>query len=280
MTIMFTVGEFSRLARVSKRLLRYYDEIGLLKPVHTDKFTGYRYYSAEQMPRLNRILALKDLGLSLDQIQRLLSDRITTDEMQGMLLLKKAEIEQRVQEEIQLVRNIEARLEFLRSAEADGPFDVVIKQIPGQPALTVRTVFESLEAMAGLWGPIMSALPEKSGEGLFFGIMHSDGIEEGNVDVEIGRTITAKSHAPVPLQGGLQLRFHELPAVDTMATFAVQGPFANLLIAYSVIGTWAEANGFRFAGVPREVALQLPQRADGSDAIMEIQYPVEPVQQT
>lgn len=276
---MFTVGEFSRLARVSKRLLRYYDEIGLLKPVHTDPFTGYRYYSAEQMPRLNRILALKDLGLSLDQIQRLLSDQISTEEMQGMLLLKKAEIEQQVQEEIQRVRNIEARLGFIRSAEADGPFGVVIKQIPPQPALSVRTVLPSLEHMAGLWGPIMSALPQKLGEGLFFGIMHSDGIEEGNVDVEIGRTISAKSHAPVPVREGLQLRFCELPAVDTMATFAAQGPFANLLIGYSVIGTWAEANSYRFARVPREVALQMPQRADGSDAIMEIQYPVEPVPQ-
>jgi DNA-binding transcriptional MerR regulator len=278
-TIMFTVGEFSRLARISKRLLRYYDEIGLLKPVHTDKFTGYRYYSAEQIPRLNRILALKDLGLSLEQIQRLLSDRISTDEMQGMLLLKKAEIEQQVQEEIQRVWNIEARLEFLRSAETEGPFDVVIKQIPAHPVLGVRTVLPSLEEIAGLWGPIMSALPQKLGEGLFFGIMHSDGIEEDNVDVEIGRTITAKSHAPVPIREGLQLRFHELPAVDTMATFAVQGPFANLLIAYSVMGTWAEANGFRFAGLPREVALQLSQRADASDAIMEIQYPVEPISQ-
>lgn len=277
---MFTVGEFSRLARVSKRLLRYYDEIGLLKPVHTDKFTGYRYYSAEQMPRLNRILALKDLGLSLDQIRRLLSDQISTDEMQGMLLLKKAEIKQQVQEEIQRIQSIEARLQFLQEAEANGPFDVVLKQIPAQPVLSVRTIIESLEAMAELWGPILSALPEKIGEGLFFGIMHSDGIEEGNVDVEIGRTITAKSHAPVPVREGLQLRFHELPAVDMMATFAVQGSFANLLIAYSVIGTWAETNGFRFAGLPREVALQLPQKPDGSDAIMEIQYPVEPVHQT
>ena len=106
---MFTVGEFSRLAGVSKRLLRYYDEIGLLKPVHTHKFTGYRYYSAEQMPRLNRILALKDLGLSLDQVQRLLNDRISTDEMQGMLLMKKAEAEQQIQAELQRVRNIEAQ---------------------------------------------------------------------------------------------------------------------------------------------------------------------------
>src|SRR6185295_8996279 len=93
-TPMFTVGEFSQLAQVSKRLLRYYDEIGLLKPIHVDAATGYRYYSAEQMPLLNRILALKDLGLSLDQIQRVLSDNVSTDEIQGMLLLKKAEVEQ------------------------------------------------------------------------------------------------------------------------------------------------------------------------------------------
>jgi DNA-binding transcriptional MerR regulator len=272
-TIMFTVGEFSRLARVSKRLLRYYDEIGLLKPVHIDRFTGYRYYNAEQMPRLNRILALKDLGLSLDQIQRLLNDQISTEEMQGMLLLKKAEIEQQVQEEIQRVRNIEARLQFLQSA--DGPFDVIVKQIPVQPVLSVRTTLESLEDGVGIFQQIMRALPEKSGEGLYFAILHSDGIDEGNLDVEIGRTIPEKTHAPVPLHGGLQLRFHELPAVDTMATFVVTGPMANLLIGYSVIGTWAEANGYRFAGVPREVALQLPQTVDWSDAIAEIQYPVE-----
>lgn len=275
---MFTVGEFSRLARVSKRLLRYYDEIGLLKPVHTDKFTGYRYYSAAQMPRLNRILALKEMGLSLEQIQRFLTDRISTDEMQGMLLLKKAEIEQEIQAEIQRLRNIEARLEFIRSAETDGPFDVVIKQIPAQSVLSVRTILPSLEHTVDLWEPIMFALPQRLGDGLFFAIMHSDGIEDGNVDVEIGRTITVKAHAPVPIQSGLELRFRELPAVDTMATFAVQGPLANLLVAYSVIGTWAESNGYRFAGLPREVALHLPQMADGSDAITEIQYPVEPAQ--
>lgn len=277
---MFTVGEFSRLARVSKRLLRYYDEIGLLKPVHTDKFTGYRYYSAEQMPRLNRILALKDLGLSLDQIRRLLSDEISTDEMQGMLLMKKAELEQQIQEEIQRIQNIEARLQFLHSAETNGPFDVVIKQIPAQPVLSVRTILESLEDGVGIFRQIMTALPERSGGGLFFAILHSDGIDEGNLDVEIGRTIPARTHAPILLDGGLQLRFHELPAVDTMATFVVKGPTANLLVGYSVIGTWAETNGYRLTGVPREVALQLPQTADWSDAIAEIQYPVEPVHHT
>ena len=91
---MFRIGEFSQIARVSGRLLRYYDSLGLLRPVRIDPATGYRYYSADQLPRLNRILALKELGLSLDQIAKMVDDKISPDEIRGMLMLKKAELEQ------------------------------------------------------------------------------------------------------------------------------------------------------------------------------------------
>jgi DNA-binding transcriptional MerR regulator len=86
---MFLTGEFSHIARVSKRLLQYYDEIGLLKPAYTDPQTGYRYYSARQLPRLNRILALKDLGLSLDQVAEMMQADVSDQEIHGMLLMKK-----------------------------------------------------------------------------------------------------------------------------------------------------------------------------------------------
>jgi len=152
---MFTVGEFSQLAQVSKRLLRYYDEIGLFQPVHTEKFTQRRFYSAAQLPRLNRIIALKDLGLSLDQIQHTLSDNVTTDDIQGMLLLKKAEIEQKLQEEHQRIRNIESRLQWIRNAESNKPLDVVIKQIPAQSVLSMRAIFPSTEAAMDIFGQIM-----------------------------------------------------------------------------------------------------------------------------
>jgi DNA-binding transcriptional MerR regulator len=142
-------------------LLRYYDEIGLLKPIRTDLSTGYRYYSAEQLPRLNRILALRDLGLSLDQIQRMLTDNISVDEMQGMLLLKKAEIEQQLRAELHRIRKIEARLGAIRSAEADKPLDVVIKQVPSQSVLSVRKVVESFEAGLAIFQQTLSELNSK-----------------------------------------------------------------------------------------------------------------------
>lgn len=77
---MFKIGEFSKITQVAGSQLRYYDEIGLLNPAKIDEWTGYRYYSAQQIPRLNRILALKDLGLSLDQVRRMLDDDVSTEE--------------------------------------------------------------------------------------------------------------------------------------------------------------------------------------------------------
>jgi DNA-binding transcriptional MerR regulator len=274
---MFTVGEFSRIAQVSKRLLRYYDEIGLLKPIHIDRFTGYRYYSAVQMSNLNRILALKDLGLSLDQIQCLLKANVSTDEIQGMLLLKKVEIEQLVQEELQRIRKIESRLQAIRNTEANKHLNVVMKHAPAQPVLSVRTVVESFETGQTLFTRITTALPEKDIYGFRFCICHSGELVEHGMDLEMGYLLEAKSHVPVALRDNLHLNFRELPAVETMATFVVNGSLANIHAGYAEIGAWVEANNYRFVGIPREITLQAPQLADGSDLISEIQFPVEPV---
>ena len=89
---MIRIGLFSKLSQVPVKTLRYYDNIGLLEPAEIDRFTSYRYYSITQLPRLNRILALKDLGLSLDQIARLLAEEVPVEQLRGMLRLKEVEI--------------------------------------------------------------------------------------------------------------------------------------------------------------------------------------------
>jgi len=65
---MFKIGEFSKLTQVSIRMLRYYDETGLLTPAATDRFTNYRLYAAEQIPTLNKIIFLRDLGFNVSEI--------------------------------------------------------------------------------------------------------------------------------------------------------------------------------------------------------------------
>ena len=89
---MFKIGDFSKIAQIPVSQLRYYADIGLFEPDHVDPFSSYRYYSAAQLPELNRILVLKDLGMTLDQIRRSLSSGIGVEEVRGMLHLHKAKI--------------------------------------------------------------------------------------------------------------------------------------------------------------------------------------------
>jgi DNA-binding transcriptional MerR regulator len=94
---MFRIGEFSRIARVTIDTLRHYDALGLLKPANVDPFTGYRYYSARQLVSLNRILALKEVGFSLEEIARILQGNPTSAELRGMLKAQLARAEQEAQ---------------------------------------------------------------------------------------------------------------------------------------------------------------------------------------
>src|SRR5215813_7359182 len=126
---MFKIGDFSRLSRVSVRMLHHYDEIGLFKPLRVDEFTGYRYYAFEQLPRLNRILALKDLGFSLEQIAEMLDEELPAAQIRGMLRLRQAELQQQAQEIRERLARVEARL---RQIEEEGKMpdqEVILKQV-------------------------------------------------------------------------------------------------------------------------------------------------------
>src|SRR3954468_10194890 len=124
---MFKIGDFSKLSLVSVRTLRHYDELGLLKPDSVDKFTGYRYYSGQQLSRLNRILALKDLGLSLDQIAQIFKEGLTSDQIKGMLKLKRVELRQQIRDEQFRLERIETWLE--REELYMSNYNVVIKKV-------------------------------------------------------------------------------------------------------------------------------------------------------
>jgi DNA-binding transcriptional MerR regulator len=78
---MFTIGDFARHGRVSVRMLRHYDAIGLLRPARVDEATGYRYYEAGQLARLNRLIALKDLGFTLQHVGGILDEQVSAEEL-------------------------------------------------------------------------------------------------------------------------------------------------------------------------------------------------------
>lgn len=126
---MLKIGEFSQLSQVTVKTLHHYDEIDLLKPAHIDPFTNYRYYTLEQLPRVHRIMALKELGLSLEQISLMLNKEMPNEQIRGMLRLKQAEAKQHMREVRQQLSMIEFRLRMIE-AETDFPeLDVVVKPL-------------------------------------------------------------------------------------------------------------------------------------------------------
>src|SRR5690349_1126319 len=137
---MLKIGDFSKICRVPVSALRYYADHGLLTPVHIDAFTGYRYYSLDQLPRLNRILALKDLGLQLASIRRLLDERVTAAEIQGMLRLREADLEQEIVESQQRLERVRERLHQMEHESQPDMPEVVIQTIDAQTVLAVRAI--------------------------------------------------------------------------------------------------------------------------------------------
>lgn len=274
---MYTVGEFAHLAHVSKRLLRYYDEIGLFKPDQIDRFSGYRYYSAGQMSQLNRILALKELGLTLNQIQRALEDDVSTEELQGMLKLRKTEIEQRLDAELRRMREIEARLQSIRNDESNVPPSVIIKQVAEVSVLSMRATIENFETGIEVYTRIQRTLPRAYSGGMFYCICRSDTDTFNNLDLEFGIFVNKPEKQSLMLAEDIVLIPGQLPAHMMMATTVITGALETIHMGYAEITRWSAINGYRLNGIHRELCLQMATKPDGSDLITEIQVPVEPL---
>jgi DNA-binding transcriptional MerR regulator len=272
---VFRIGEFSQIARVSGRLLRYYDSIGLLRPQRIDPETGYRYYSAGQLERLNRILALKELGLSLDQVARMLDDKISAAEIRGMLALKKAELERNLAEEAARLRHIESRLTQIEQQGSLGDYDVVVKSSPATPVLSTRALYLSFDEVIAALREIAHAVRVQvaatARENMVV-VAHCD-FDDENLDLEIGVTLNRAVNKPVRLPSGAQLALTELPASATLATIVRTGPLYQSHLAFGKLGVWMEANRYEIAGPCREIFLDMPFQAPGDPAV-EIQFPV------
>lgn len=274
---MFRIGEFSIIAQVSGRLLRYYDEIGLLVPEYTDPQSGYRYYSAKQLPRLNRILASKELGFSLEQIARLLDQNISADEIRGMLTLRKAQIERSMNEETERLRVVESRLEQIEAHGQIREPDVVLKSVAAQPFLSIREVFPGMDAVRSLVQKIYATVPtvlSPSSLGHIAVVVHSPMFEPEAYDLEIGYLLTGKAPESVRLFEDRVLTQRELPAIETMATVIHVGPINQTHREYGALGNWLERNDWQIIGGVREIMMQLPIQSKDSEAVVELQLPV------
>ncbi|MFB7478509.1 MerR family transcriptional regulator [Streptomyces anulatus] len=272
---MFTIGDFARYGRVSPRMLRHYDAIGLLTPDRTDPATGYRLYGAAQLARLNRIIALKDLGFTLQQVGAVLDERVGPEELRGMLRLRRAELAEAVAAASARLTRVEARL---RSIESEGHMpadDVVIKTVPAVRVAELTGTAASFQPqdIGPVIGPLYDRLlPLLEGAGLRPtgpGIARYEDAPEGGGAIVVHAGVTVS--APVGPVGDTEVRVVELPPFEA-ATIVHRGAMDDILSTTHTLARWLDANGYRSTGYSREVNLECPP--DQGSWVTELQEPV------
>lgn len=288
---MVKIGDFARLCRVTVKTLRHYDQIGLLVPAEVDPFTGYRYYSLEQLPRMNRILALRDLGFSLDEIQTLLSENLSTQGMQQIFRSKEAEIKARINEEQERLRRIRARLRVIeKEAGSMSEYEVALSRQEPMRILSVRDTIPSYVDQGRLWGELVSYTTAnrinwaKDGQfGGRYGTIYHNSEEEAGIDAEVfvilddGVESGMQSGMESGSQsfGGGRIKTRDLEGYETVASVIHHGSYHLLGEAYSALFRWIENNGYESAGPHIEFYIKsIVDTKDPEEMVTRIQVPV------
>jgi DNA-binding transcriptional MerR regulator len=261
------IGEFSALAQVSIRKLRHNYEVGLLKPKYVEAEYGYRHYPVSQLPRLHRILALRDLGFPLDRIGEALEEGVSADALRGMLLLR-VEQEKQVDEETERLNGLKALIHLI-DKEGRMTNDVIMKEVEPQWIVSLREHIPAYRVVGQLIGKLYGLLGPLGGQGMGIGLLHDPEYKEQNVDVEAGVYLKQPAEVQPPL------RCYQLSAV-TLASVVHHGAFNRIGEAYTDQLRWVEANHYNPYGPTRELFLHVNQPAsrDDSSNVTEIQVPV------
>jgi DNA-binding transcriptional MerR regulator len=260
---MFTIGDFARLGRVSVRMLRHYDALGLLTPAEVDPDSAYRRYSIDQLPRLNRLIALKELGFKLEQVGAILDESVDAEELAGMLRLRRAELEEQITADTSRLARVEARLRAIQEEGQMITQDVALKSVPA-----IRVA--ELRGTAGSWapeeiGPEIKSLFAELGERLSAAGVTPCGDPIAHYEPRDDDTITVAAAIPVEAEVGERDGFTvaELPLVERMVTLLHHGSMERCVPSYEALSLWVEENGLRTIGLSREVTLQCPADEDG-----------------
>ena len=268
---MLKIGEFSKLSRVSVRMLRHYDELGLLAPSEVDPMTGYRYYSERQLIAAGRIAALRALGFGLSETRELLriyDDRAALD---AHLAAQRARLEALAAGTAQKLRLLDTARERLRK-EADMNYNVTIRTLPERYAACVRMTIPCYEAEGTVWDVLcretdrMSLVPD---DPCYCSVTFLDE-EYKERDVLIEASTTVRGRYP----DTEHVRFRTLPPV-TYAGCVYRGSYAQVGDVIAAVAAWVAANGYESAGPMFNIYHVSPHETQNPDEfVTEVCFPV------
>jgi DNA-binding transcriptional MerR regulator len=276
---MFNIGDFAKHGRVSVRMLRHYDAIGLLHPAHVDPASGYRSYRAGQLARLNRVIALKDLGFTLEQVRTIVDERVSVEQLRGMLRLRQAELAAAIEADATRLARVEARLRTIESEGTMPADDIVTKNVAALRVaeLTAPAAGYAPEHIGPVIKPLCADLGRRLAESPLTPTGQLIAYYEDCQDSPDGAETDGKLiiHAAIPVAADASpstgLSVVDLPAVES-ATLVHRGAMDGVLPSYQALARWIEANGYEPAGYARELYLECPEDEDAW--VTELQVPI------
>ena len=250
---MFSIGDFARSGRVSVRMLRHYDAIGLLRPASVDPVTGYRSYEADQLARLNRVVALKHLGFTLEQVATIVGDDIDVDELRAMLRHRRAELRDQIAADTARLARVEARLRVIEKEDAMSNEEVQVKTVPAVRVAELSAPVGGFEPqfITPVLGPLFDQLMSRLADAEVPCVGAPIAYYEESPD---GEGLIAHAAAPIaehtdPGDGVVVTDLAEMSA----ATIIHRGPMDAVMPTIQTLGRWISAHGYRSAGYNREV---------------------------
>ena len=263
---LYKIGMFANISRVTIKTLRYYDEQGLLKPAYIDEENGYRYYLATQIADLHQILALREMGLTLEEI------KIVNSGESGKDILQRRK--QNILSEIAKLTSELAQIEsYLTRTDVDLSTPVLIKTLPSVICACRETVIKSYDALFTLM-PEMGAEMEQMGcvcsePDYCFTNYLEPGYKEEDIRIEICEAVTK-----VGVDSNL-VKFKVFPEVKEAACIFHKGSYNYLPKSYEKLLTFIENNGYEIAGEIRESYIDgVWNKETENDWLTEIQIPV------
>ena len=270
---MLKIGDFSKLARISIRMLHHYDKIGLLKPKKVDTFTGYRYYSEAQLPLAGRIAALKNMGFSLTAVSELLEHYEDPQALEHYLLLKQSELREEAERLDQKMLLLETAIGRMRKDEKTMKYDVTLKVLPERYVASVRSIVPSYDQEGILWGILGK---ETQGMNLQLGepcyglaIFYDEGYKESDVDIEIQSAVKGT------YEDTEHVKFKTVPPIQ-IASATYKGSYTKLTEVNTAVANWVRDNAYQFDGDSFCICHVGPgQTQDPEEMVTEVCFPVK-----
>lgn len=264
---MFRIGDFSRLSRVSIRALRFYDEVGLLKPTFVDGATGYRYYSANLLSRVNRILVFKELGFSLDEIALLLKEDLPAEQAREALHSKREHLSRRIAQEQARLAQVDAWLAQIEREGCGPNYEITLRQVAPQLVASARDSLASYNEAVELFTELDRHLKKHNANGRHAAIWHTCAGQAELIDCEA----VVFLNRPVPKSK--RIAVYELPT-GVNACLIHQGSDETITEAYLAAHSWIKTNGYTIAGPLCELYWKGGVAQDDGSSVTEIRYPI------